>query len=240
MFSYKCNDRLYMSIFFSCVLSCITHVLLIIILLYKYLHENPCRYIKDCKRIQFSLHQIDCFLDQSLEKHNSLGIVKITVSEKEKLKPILHHKKIDKNLNSFENKLNSDKFISSNVPKSLIDSTKTAIDVTMASGKQKNVCSSSEDKIIPYIINRVMPIYPNYAKVLNIEGKITVIYDISNLGKVENIRIFSAIPAGVFEHNVLSAMRRWIYASNVSKKDMIVVFKFCLNTITIVDHDQMH
>ncbi|UOY04270.1 TonB family protein [Candidatus Blochmanniella pennsylvanica] len=89
----------------------------------------------------------------------------------------------------------------------------------------------------PYIsscaINRVYPEYPNRAKILNVEGKVIVQYDVNARGKVDNICILSAVPPGIFEESIRSAMRRWVYESNKPEKKLIITFKFCLNSVKI-------
>lgn len=90
--------------------------------------------------------------------------------------------------------------------------------------------------IIPRIVNCIYPEYPKNARALGIEGTLVVIYNISNLGKIENIRILSAIPVGIFEKNVRSAMRRWMYETDKPRKDLIITFKFRLKSVEIFDN----
>lgn len=88
----------------------------------------------------------------------------------------------------------------------------------------------------PNLIKYVYPEYPKEAKALSIEGRVVVMYDINHIGKVEKIRIISSIPLGIFEKNIKIAMRRWIYAVDNAKKDLIIIFKFSLNTIQFLEN----
>lgn len=226
-------NKFCISIIFSYFLSCVMHVFLIIILLHKFFYTKEYVYIKKSNPITFSLYQIDQFLCETLEKKNSLNTV-IPDNKMQKLKFKVNHNKIDVNLDDVKNSLNLN-VSSSSVIHHQVDSIIPKTDVLSLSQKKKNMyCHNGRtNENFPYIINRTYPKYPNHARILGIEGKLIVMYDINNLGKIDNIRILSAVPSGVFERNVRSSMRLWIYESNKPKKDLTVVFKFFLNNIEL-------
>ncbi|URJ24930.1 TonB family protein [Candidatus Blochmannia ocreatus (nom. nud.)] len=85
-----------------------------------------------------------------------------------------------------------------------------------------------------HFIHRVNPEYPRKAKVLGIEGRIIVQYDINVNGTVKNIRILLASPVGVFEKCVNAAMRTWRYESNRPEKNLVVTFRFCLHDKIVI------
>ena len=53
------------------------------------------------------------------------------------------------------------------------------------------------------------PVYPESARVQQIEGYVTVVYDLTVAGDVVNLRIVDAEPAGVFEAAALRAVQGW-------------------------------
>lgn len=238
MFNYRfAYNKLCTSIIFSYILSFIIHILIvIIIMIYSFYYVKKSIFIKKIKTTTFSLYQTDSFLYESLEKQNPLDIKSIVINTKKKLKSKLDQEKMDKNLDdSTKNISNFNTSSSVDVVKQcLIDSTTFKTDISIASKNKKNMCHK-ECEVIPCVIKRIYPKYPSHARILGIEGKLIVMYDVNNFGKIKNIRILSANPIGVFEGSVRSAMRRWIYENNKSKKDLTIIFRFYLNTIEIFD-----
>ena len=53
------------------------------------------------------------------------------------------------------------------------------------------------------------PKYPPAAQEQGIEGEVEVIYDVSVNGEVQNVRIFSSTPPGVFDEAALTTVRSW-------------------------------
>jgi len=58
---------------------------------------------------------------------------------------------------------------------------------------------------------RIDPRYPPVAASQGIEGFVTLTFDISELGKPENIAVVDAKPRGVFEKSARRALRKWKY-----------------------------
>lgn len=94
-----------------------------------------------------------------------------------------------------------------------------------------NTMCNSQKRFWP--IQYIHPEYPNSAKALGIEGKLYVMYNINEIGKVEKIRILSANPIRVFEENVKFAMRRWVYEKENPQQDLTIIFKFSSNIIQL-------
>ena len=61
----------------------------------------------------------------------------------------------------------------------------------------------------PIFISGPGPIYPVEAKRNGIEGYVVVIYDVTIKGQVENLRIESAEPQGIFDEAALAAVSAW-------------------------------
>lgn len=53
------------------------------------------------------------------------------------------------------------------------------------------------------------PVYPEFARVQQIQGYVTVAYDVTLAGKVVNARVVDAQPAQVFNSAALEAVRSW-------------------------------
>ena len=54
-----------------------------------------------------------------------------------------------------------------------------------------------------------VPVYPEFARVQQIQGYVTVAYDVTLAGKVVNARVVDAQPAQVFNSAALEAVRSW-------------------------------
>lgn len=69
-------------------------------------------------------------------------------------------------------------------------------------------CAGSGNR--PYqLVSAAGPTYPAEARAAGVEGKVLVRYDISSDGAVENARIESAEPPGVFDAAALATVRAW-------------------------------
>ncbi|MFN3835616.1 MAG: energy transducer TonB [Glycocaulis sp.] len=58
----------------------------------------------------------------------------------------------------------------------------------------------------------VAPEYPRGAERRNLEGQVTVRYNVTPEGEVADVEVVDATPAGVFERAVLRALEQWRYA----------------------------
>lgn len=56
------------------------------------------------------------------------------------------------------------------------------------------------------------PVYPAGALEKGIEGKVVIEFNLASDGSVQDMRVVSADPAGVFEQAALVAMRGWVYS----------------------------
>lgn len=213
------------------ILSCIVHILFGIFLIYKLSY-----YVDDFVKIKGNYQKVilmsssnDIDLNTTLKtKKISKKSVDIASIKKNQQSDIY----IRKNLNNFNNDANADSnFMSSN--KNNLDNKSNKYlfkQSTIVNEKSINVLRK------PLILKCVYPEYPNQAKILGIEGKLIVMYDVNSTGRVENIRILSAIPVGIFEKNIKLSMCRWIFESKKSQKDLIVNFRFSLNKVQMFDN----
>ena len=71
-----------------------------------------------------------------------------------------------------------------------------------------------------------MPFYPAQAAARRINGSVTVRYDVSSDGKIENIEVINAEPPGVCERETLYALRNWQYVAGEEHKGITNTFYF--------------
>jgi len=71
---------------------------------------------------------------------------------------------------------------------------------------------------------RIDPAYPRIAATNNIEGFVTLIYDITPMGTIENIRVVEANPRGIFERNAKRALRKWKYSPKMVDNIPVGIF----------------
>lgn len=65
---------------------------------------------------------------------------------------------------------------------------------------------------------RINPRYPRDAAINGIEGRVTLSFDISELGTTENISVVEAIPRGVFNKAAIKALRKWKYSVKIENE----------------------
>jgi TonB family protein len=96
-------------------------------------------------------------------------------------------------------------------PEIEIDFTDTESDVYQSFVKLSH--SSSESSTGPSLnpMYTVKPRYPNKARRKGIEGFVVVVFDVSVIGTVENIRVEKAKPRNVFEQYAIKAVKTWKY-----------------------------
>lgn len=72
-----------------------------------------------------------------------------------------------------------------------------------------SVASVGGDQLMPFI--KVQPNYPVTATQRGIEGFVDVVFDVTEIGATENIRIVHAEPSSIFNRSVIQAIQRWKY-----------------------------
>lgn len=226
---------------FSYFLSCMMHVVIIVVLR-DFLYKKKLIDVKKPEMVAFSVYQVDQFFYKVLKQQKLLNSTTALDNKKRELKANSYFDKLNANMEVCKDKLSHSKISTSSEIVSpqqqcrnnnTITSSMTDFSYLLSSNKNIVNYNKVYDKAIPNVINRLYPEYPIYAKTLGIEGKLIVVYNIDNLGKIENIRILFAAPVGIFEKNVLSAMRFWRYESNQPRKDIRIIFKFCLHNSSI-------
>lgn len=79
--------------------------------------------------------------------------------------------------------------------------------------------------------------YPNRARALGVEGKVTVQFDITENGTVKNINVLSETPIGVFADAVRQDMSRWRYEASQSLMSQKVTILFKLSGQVVVENN---
>ncbi|MGY0162512.1 TonB family protein [Edwardsiella tarda] len=95
-----------------------------------------------------------------------------------------------------------------------------------ASGGGSPGATANNHAAAPQAISRREPEYPARALALHVEGRVNVSFDVDGEGRVDNVRIVSADPAGVFEREVKRAVRRWRYQAGRPGHDVRVTVYF--------------
>jgi len=67
----------------------------------------------------------------------------------------------------------------------------------------------------PQILQKIDPVYPYRAKRRNIKGSVTVKFLVSPSGYVEKVSVVKADPKGIFEKNVLQAIKQWKFKPGI-------------------------
>lgn len=214
------------SIIIFIILSFFLHILCIIFLIYSTSFDqtfyNPLP-AKDCKIVTlFPAHYVN--VEKILKKEYLLKPKKTIQDTKTSKSYQYNTHKILENSNNITNVTDNDQEINKNNIRNN-DRVLSEFNATRSVNATTNVVDKE-----PCIIKYFQPKYPNSAKLLNIEGELKVMYDINVIGKIENIRILASIPNGIFEGNTKLAMRKWICEKNKPKKNLIIVFKFSLNS----------
>ncbi len=62
--------------------------------------------------------------------------------------------------------------------------------------------------------------YPLRASELRVSGAVSVIYDINEEGRAENIRVLNAEPKYYFEKSIKQDISKWNFAKNDPRKDV--------------------
>jgi protein TonB len=58
------------------------------------------------------------------------------------------------------------------------------------------------------VVHDVMPTYPNWSKKRNIEGTVTLAYEIDKRGKAKNFRVIDAEPTRIFVRSAMIALKK--------------------------------
>lgn len=67
-------------------------------------------------------------------------------------------------------------------------------------------------QMVPFI--KIAPQYPVAAASKGIEGYVDVMFDVTELGSTDNIRIVGYVPSAVFNKSVIKAVKGWKYKPN--------------------------
>lgn len=67
-------------------------------------------------------------------------------------------------------------------------------------------------QMVPFI--KITPQYPTAAASKGVEGYVDVMFDVTELGSTDNIRIIGYVPSTVFNKSVIKAVKGWKYKPN--------------------------
>jgi protein TonB len=68
-------------------------------------------------------------------------------------------------------------------------------------------CASGQRPL--QLVSGTGAVYPPQARAEGVEGYVVVRYDVGVDGRVSNVRVVSASPAGVFDESAVQAVSRW-------------------------------
>jgi len=78
--------------------------------------------------------------------------------------------------------------------------------------------SGRGDELRPKV--RISPTYPMKAARDNIEGFVTLSFDISEIGRPINIKIIETKPRGYFEKSAMKALKKWKFDPEIAKNSV--------------------
>ncbi len=67
-------------------------------------------------------------------------------------------------------------------------------------------------QMVPFI--KIAPQYPAAAASKGVEGYVDIMFDVTELGSTDNIRIIGYVPSAVFNKSVIKAVKGWKYKPN--------------------------
>lgn len=67
-------------------------------------------------------------------------------------------------------------------------------------------------QMVPFI--KIAPQYPAIAASKGVEGYVDIMFDVTELGSTDNIRITGYVPSAVFNKSVIKAVKGWKYKPN--------------------------
>lgn len=71
--------------------------------------------------------------------------------------------------------------------------------------------------------------YPARAESLRIDGEVSVLYDVNEHGRTENIRVINTKPKYVFDRNVQKQISEWVYPKDSPQRDILLRVIFIAN-----------
>lgn len=67
------------------------------------------------------------------------------------------------------------------------------------------------DQPVLDLVEGAQPVYPEVAKEAGIEGEVTLLYTVTESGRVDDVRVVESEPPGTFDDAALAAVRTWRY-----------------------------
>ncbi|MCY4130582.1 MAG: energy transducer TonB [Gammaproteobacteria bacterium] len=71
------------------------------------------------------------------------------------------------------------------------------------------LASCGTSVVPPILLESGRLVYPPESREANVEGSVLVVYDVSEVGEVSNVRVISSSPAGVFDEAAIKFVRTW-------------------------------
>ncbi len=96
--------------------------------------------------------------------------------------------------------------------KAAASASQTAAATSQAASPTPSAARPSPPQADLKLIHYVAPEYPAAARARNLAGSVVVAYTVDALGATRHVRVVSAEPAGIFNHDAVNAVRRWRYA----------------------------
>ena len=78
----------------------------------------------------------------------------------------------------------------------------------------------------PVLVEQVAPEYPRGAERRDLEGDVTMAFEVNDAGKVENIRVVGESMPGVFNKAAVKALEKWTFEKgNPGEIEVTIAFQ---------------
>lgn len=99
-------------------------------------------------------------------------------------------------------------------------------DETVMAEKQEKSPINSREFIKENSLSTPHPKYPHRAYVLQVEGKITIMFDVDDSGITSNIKVVEEQPINMFKKEAVAAITAWKFKPNSPAREVSVNFDY--------------
>ncbi|NMH60002.1 M56 family metallopeptidase [Alteromonas ponticola] len=118
--------------------------------------------------------------------------------------------------------------------------TVVAITLLSITGALQALELSKDHSVHTAPVYRADPVYPAAAVEQNIEGAVTLQFNIEQSGAVSNVNVVAAQPKGLFDQAAIDAVSQWQYQKGAPQSDVLVEIAFALGNDTVKVIEREH